>query len=272
MILRTLYFNKSISSSIVPIIASHMICAILVTSLFQNPQVPPPGRDHALCMVRRGAMTNVQKLGLDACDQLVLTLLPKWPYQHNIIDKPTSNMMASKTWVKEWLRHRSLVISLYSFLHPYCAGLFLCTRAQQNLVFRGDIHLKIASKSNLNWQWSTSIKVMIGLKRCVAIQLFKLNSIDAGNPDRLLHILPSEVGDHHPASPAFQGTDPPPWSLDSPDVWCQYAFSAARLPGAAPDRYVESEGDAEGVIRGSYAYLDPNQEWRQVRTQTRRFN
>ena len=62
----------------------------------------------------------------------------------------------------------------------------------------------------------------------------------------------------------------------------QYAFSASRLPGAAPDRYVESEGDSEGVIRsvkvimmimmmlmmmiirGSYAYLDPNQEWRQV--------
>ena len=44
----------------------------------------------------------------------------------------------------------------------------------------------------------------------------------------------------------------------------QYAFAASRLPGAAPDRYVESEGDADGVIRGSYAYLDPNYQWRQV--------
>merc|ERR1711971_330734 len=48
-------------------------------------------------------------------------------------------------------------------------------------------------------------------------------------------------------------TTPPPQPF-------KYVFSAARLPGAAPDRYVESEG----VIRGSYAYLDPNQEWRQV--------
>ena len=30
------------------------------------------------------------------------------------------------------------------------------------------------------------------------------------------------------------------------------------------NRYVQSEGDANGVIRGSYAYLDPNYEWRQV--------
>ena len=44
----------------------------------------------------------------------------------------------------------------------------------------------------------------------------------------------------------------------------QYAFSAARLPGAAPDRYVQSEGDEAGVVRGSYAYLDPNYQWQQV--------
>ena len=44
----------------------------------------------------------------------------------------------------------------------------------------------------------------------------------------------------------------------------QYAFAAARLPGAEPDRYVESEGDANGVVRGSYAYLDPNYQWRHV--------
>ena len=44
----------------------------------------------------------------------------------------------------------------------------------------------------------------------------------------------------------------------------QYAFSAARLPGAAPDRYVQSEGDEAGVVRGSYAYLDPNYQWQQA--------
>merc|ERR1719418_416385 len=44
----------------------------------------------------------------------------------------------------------------------------------------------------------------------------------------------------------------------------KYAFSAARLPGAAPDRYVQSEGDEAGAVRGSYAYLDPNYQWQQV--------
>ena len=44
----------------------------------------------------------------------------------------------------------------------------------------------------------------------------------------------------------------------------QYAFSAARLPGATPDRYVQSEGDEAGVVRGSYAYLDPNYQWQQA--------
>ena len=44
----------------------------------------------------------------------------------------------------------------------------------------------------------------------------------------------------------------------------QFAFSAARAPGAEPDRYVESEGDAAGVVRGSYSYLDPNYRWQQV--------
>ena len=49
------------------------------------------------------------------------------------------------------------------------------------------------------------------------------------------------------------------------NIQLQYAFSAARLPGAAPDRYVQSEGDETGVVRGSYAYLDPNYQWQQAR-------
>jgi hypothetical protein len=32
------------------------------------------------------------------------------------------------------------------------------------------------------------------------------------------------------------------------------------------NRYVEQEGDANGVVRGSYAYLDPNHEWQKVRS------
>jgi len=44
----------------------------------------------------------------------------------------------------------------------------------------------------------------------------------------------------------------------------KFAFSASRLPGAQPDRYQEAEGDADGVVRGSYAYLDPNYKWQQV--------
>jgi len=44
----------------------------------------------------------------------------------------------------------------------------------------------------------------------------------------------------------------------------KYAFAASRVPGGSPDRYVEQEGDGEGVIRGSYTYLDPNHQWRKV--------
>ena len=44
----------------------------------------------------------------------------------------------------------------------------------------------------------------------------------------------------------------------------QYAFSSGRYPGGAPDRYTQSEGDAAGVIRGGYAYLDPNHKWQKV--------
>merc|ERR1719391_1595300 len=43
-----------------------------------------------------------------------------------------------------------------------------------------------------------------------------------------------------------------------------YAYSAARAPGAKPDRYASQEGDANGVVRGQYAYLDPNYQWQQV--------
>ncbi len=31
-----------------------------------------------------------------------------------------------------------------------------------------------------------------------------------------------------------------------------------------PDRYVEQEGDEDGVIRGTYTYLDPNWTWQTV--------
>ena len=44
----------------------------------------------------------------------------------------------------------------------------------------------------------------------------------------------------------------------------QYAFASGRYPGGAPDRYTQSEGDAQGVIRGGYAYLDPNHQWQKV--------
>merc|ERR1711892_698452 len=44
----------------------------------------------------------------------------------------------------------------------------------------------------------------------------------------------------------------------------KYAFSSGRVPGGPPDRYTLSEGDANGVIRGGYAYLDPNQQWQKV--------
>ena len=44
----------------------------------------------------------------------------------------------------------------------------------------------------------------------------------------------------------------------------QYSFSAGRSPNGRPDRYVEQAGDAAGVVRGSYSYLDPNWEWQKV--------
>ena len=44
----------------------------------------------------------------------------------------------------------------------------------------------------------------------------------------------------------------------------KYAFSAGRAPGGKPDRFAEQEGDEYGNIKGSYAYLDPNFQWRQV--------
>merc|ERR1712002_1447644 len=42
-----------------------------------------------------------------------------------------------------------------------------------------------------------------------------------------------------------------------------YAYSAARVPGASPDRYASQQGDELGVVRGQYAYLDPNYKWQQ---------
>lgn len=45
----------------------------------------------------------------------------------------------------------------------------------------------------------------------------------------------------------------------------KYAYSAGRAPGAKPDRFAEQEGDEYGNIKGSYAYLDPNFQWRQVK-------
>ena len=44
----------------------------------------------------------------------------------------------------------------------------------------------------------------------------------------------------------------------------KYAFAAGRAPGGKPDRYVEQEGDEQGVVRGSYTYLDPNWKWQKV--------
>jgi len=44
----------------------------------------------------------------------------------------------------------------------------------------------------------------------------------------------------------------------------KYAFSSGRVPGGPPDRYIQSEGDSRGVIRGGFAYLDPNFQWQQV--------
>eukprot|EP00090_Calanus_glacialis_P018986 TRINITY_DN2930_c1_g1_i4.p1 TRINITY_DN2930_c1_g1~~TRINITY_DN2930_c1_g1_i4.p1 ORF type:complete len:194 (-),score=57.64 TRINITY_DN2930_c1_g1_i4:113-694(-) len=44
----------------------------------------------------------------------------------------------------------------------------------------------------------------------------------------------------------------------------KYEFASGRYPGGPPDRYTQSEGDAAGVIRGGYAYLDPNHKWQKV--------
>ena len=44
-----------------------------------------------------------------------------------------------------------------------------------------------------------------------------------------------------------------------------FSYAAGRAPGNKPDRYVEQEGDEKGVIKGSYAYLDPNWKWQKVR-------
>merc|ERR1712224_524694 len=54
-------------------------------------------------------------------------------------------------------------------------------------------------------------------------------------------------------------TTPPP-----PPKPFKYAFAAGRVPGGPPDRYIQSEGDSRGVIRGGFAYLDPNFQWQQV--------
>jgi len=37
-----------------------------------------------------------------------------------------------------------------------------------------------------------------------------------------------------------------------------------RAPNSQPDRYVEQEGDEDGVIKGTYTYLDPNWTWQTV--------
>jgi len=44
----------------------------------------------------------------------------------------------------------------------------------------------------------------------------------------------------------------------------EYEFAAGRAPGGKPDRFVNSKGDAEGTITGSYTYLDPNYQWQRV--------
>ena len=45
----------------------------------------------------------------------------------------------------------------------------------------------------------------------------------------------------------------------------KFAYAAGRAPGGKPDRYVEQQGDANGQIKGSYTYLDPNWTWQTVR-------
>jgi len=52
---------------------------------------------------------------------------------------------------------------------------------------------------------------------------------------------------------------------EPPPTPFKYAFSAGRAPGGKPDRYAQQEGDEFGNIKGSYAYLDPNFQWRQVK-------
>ena len=98
------------------------------------------------------------------------------------------------------------------------------------------------------------------LKRCVAILIQKLTfqiklSIDAGDPDWLLHILPSEVGDHHSPAPAFQGTDSPPWSLDSPDAWSDVSTHSPRP--ACPGRRLTATWSPRGTRRGSSGAATP---------------
>ncbi len=56
---------------------------------------------------------------------------------------------------------------------------------------------------------------------------------------------------------AFFFQPPPPTPYE-------YSYAAGRHPGGKPDRYVEEEGDERGVVRGSYAYLDPNWKWQKV--------
>jgi len=53
--------------------------------------------------------------------------------------------------------------------------------------------------------------------------------------------------------------------LQPPPRPFKYAYAAGRSPNGQPDRYVEQEGDEQGVVKGSYAYLDPNWKWRKVR-------
>ena len=48
----------------------------------------------------------------------------------------------------------------------------------------------------------------------------------------------------------------------------KYTYSAGRAPNSKPDRYVEQEGDEDGVIRGTYTYLDPNWTWQTVRVKS----
>jgi hypothetical protein len=62
------------------------------------------------------------------------------------------------------------------------------------------------------------------------------------------------------ASAARKETTP-----EEPPVPFQYAFAAGRRPGGKPDRYIEQSGDEEGVVKGSYTYLDPNYVWQSVK-------